>query len=288
MSSPYTKTKHISSGSGPSKGQKIAKRLLYLCTICLFLAAVYTVLKDTKRETTENIESELPHGSLDALSDPRTFMEAYLLVNCNAELLESIHTIFVAGIIDNGDSTQDFQLMKKRPHFMRLSVEQPNLKLTVGLIDDFVWKRMSITGRSDVITEVEGDEADAWRAQGRFFDRIISAHLGEGRILSVEPSEWKGEESLKVLTDNPADVGEVAIYVNPRTMRPTATRQTFPSGEVKETVMSDYKIIEGLPLPFKVESFVDGVLESSILLDSARLNSGLLPRLFEAPEELQH
>jgi len=47
--------------------------------------------------------------------------------------------------------------------------------------------------------------------------------------------------------------------------------------------MSDYRNIDGMPLPFLIESSVDGTFESRIQLESAQLNTGLLSELFERP-----
>ena len=56
---------------------------------------------------------------------------------------------------------------------------------------------------------------------------------------------------------------------------------------MKQTVFSDYRDVDGMPLPFKMESSVNGEAGSLIILDSASLNSGVLSKLFEIPEALR-
>lgn len=69
-------------------------------------------------------------------------------------------------------------------------------------------------------------------------------------------------------------------------MHPIAELEPQADGTIKQTVFSDYRDIDGMPLPFKMESSVNGNTDSLIILDAASLNSGVLSKLFEIPEAL--
>ena len=59
-----------------------------------------------------------------------------------------------------------------------------------------------------------------------------------------------------------------------------------PRGTIKQTVFSDYRDINGMPIPFNMVASVEGKPESHIQLNSAPLNTGVLPKLFDVPEAL--
>lgn len=65
-----------------------------------------------------------------------------------------------------------------------------------------------------------------------------------------------------------------------------AELQPLPDGTIKQTVFSDYRNIDGMPMPFEMVSSVGDKPESRIRLNSATLNPGVLSRLFEVPESL--
>ncbi|MDG1302211.1 MAG: hypothetical protein P8R37_11565 [Opitutae bacterium] len=59
-----------------------------------------------------------------------------------------------------------------------------------------------------------------------------------------------------------------------------------PKGTIKQTVYSDYRDINGMPMPFNMVASVEGKPESHIQLNSAALNTGVLSKLFDVPEAL--
>ena len=283
MGSSYTNTKRKS--SKPSKSQILLKRVLYTGAIVLACAAIYSSVKSILAPETSMGEIGLPHGSIQELVNPKTFMSAYIATNCKPPLLETTQTIRVAGKIDSGHANESFVLIKKQPNLMLFTIDRKTHQITFGVHGDKVWRRVRIPNREDEFINIEGDEVHTWKSQARFYDRIIQAHLGDGSILNIEPSEWENIDCLKVkLIDGDGD--KVDIFIDPLTMHPLAEKQYRDNGAVQQTTFSDYRDIDGMPIPFNMVTTVDGEVLNRIELESAALNTGIMSRLFEVPDSL--
>lgn len=69
-------------------------------------------------------------------------------------------------------------------------------------------------------------------------------------------------------------------------MYPIVELEPMPNGSIKQTIFSDYRDVGGMPIPFEMISSVDTEQQSSIILDAASLNTGVLSKLFDIPESL--
>ena len=206
-------------------------------------------------------------------------------MNCNATLLEKTQTIRVAGQMESGDNSQAFTLIKKRPDRMLFTIDRGSHQMTFGVSGETVWRRIRAPQHDDLFALIEGQEAEAWRDQRRFFDRIISASLGEGHITAVEVASWRGADCLKVSTLS-ADGAAVDILVDPRTMHPIVELEPIPDGTIKQTTFSDYRDIDGMLIAFDMVSSTEGEQQTRIILDKVSINSGVLSTLFDLPESL--
>ena len=66
-------------------------------------------------------------------------------------------------------------------------------------------------------------------------------------------------------------------------MYPLAELEPFGDGSVKQVVYGDYQVVEGMPIAYSMITTIDAVEDNRILLEDARLNSGIASYLFEMP-----
>lgn len=258
---------------------------VYLGAVAISLGAIATIASFVRSEDESAAVTKLPHGNLSDLTQIKTFTQAYLTANCNSALLKNTQTIRVTGHVVNGDNRQAFSLIKKRPDQMLFTIDRGSHEATFGVSGDTVWRRIRAPQHDDLFALIEGQEADAWLGQRRFFDRIISASLGEGRITAIEVTSWTGADCLKVSTLS-ADGAATDILVDPKTMHPIVELEPIPDGTIKQTTFSDYRDIDGMPIAFDMVSSVEGEQQIRIIIDKASINSGVLSTLFDLPESL--
>lgn len=283
MGSSYTNTKR--KGGKPTKLQKLSKLAVYLGAITLVCTATYTVIKVIRASDTIQAESSSPHGSIQELISLRTFIPAYLSVNCKEPLLETTQTIRIAGTFESQGRSDEFVLIKMQPDRMLFRLERQTHQITYGVSGASVWRRVRIPRQEDRYNLIEGDEVATWRSQARFFDRIIDSHLGNGAITAIQPAKWEGSDCLKVRIQD-ADHRTIETFIDPQTMHPIADRQQLPDGSKQQTEFFDYRDIDGMPIPFLMITSVDDKITTRIQLEKAALNTGIMSRLFDVPDAL--
>jgi hypothetical protein len=301
MKSPYTKIKRLDIGE--SKLQQVLKLAACLGAIVMTIAAITSIVRtdqpanngavETERRTdtlneathTDTLNEATHTDTLNELTQLDTFKEAYLSANGNDTLRQRTHTIHMVGQIQNGETSQTFSLTKKRPDQLLFSIDLAAHKMTIGVSGDTVWRRIRSPQHKDHFTLIEGEQAKHWLHQRRFFDQIIDATQGAGSITAIETSTWKESACLQVTTLDTDGISTKTL-VDPQTMYPIAELHARDDGTTKLTTYSDYRKIDGIPLPFQIESSIDGKPLSRIRLKSAKLNSGVLSALFKVPESL--
>ena len=286
MRPTYTNTKVINGQS--TTLQKLCRLMLCFGMLGLAAAVVYSVInKKLSTHKSAPVAAHLPYGSIEELSDPKTFMAAYLSVNCKPDILRRTQTLRVAGTIESDGLSETFTLIKKRPNKMRFLVKQGLKEITFGANAETVWRCVRSPGQQEAnYVLIEGDEALHWIKQTRFFDLIVSASQGEGQILEIEGEQWAEKDSLKVrVMDAYGDT--YVIFIDPQTLYPLAERKTHPNGKTTETIFNDYRDLDGLPTPFQLTVSQENNAVSKIQINSATINPGLLSKLFELPSALR-
>jgi hypothetical protein len=168
---------------------------------------------------------------------------------------------------------------------MLFKLEHDTLQFTYGVSGASVWRRVRIPQQEDKFDLIEGDEAQTWRAQAHFFDRIIDSHLGNGAITAIQPAKRNGNDCLKVRIHD-ADYKTIETFIDPQTMYPIAESQQLQDGSVQQTEYFDYRNIDGMPIPFQMTTSIDGRITTRIQLEKAALNTGIMSRLFDVPDAL--
>ncbi|WPJ93979.1 hypothetical protein SH580_11100 [Coraliomargarita algicola] len=284
MGSSYTNTKR--KGGKPTQIQRLSKQALYLGAILLVCAAIYTAIKSIGNSDQSDASTQFPHGTIRELTSLRAFMPAYLSVNCKEPLLESIRTIRIAGTVESDGNSENFVLVKMRPDRMLFNLDRVTHEITYGIIGPEVWERIRIPKKDDIHTMIEGEAAEAWRAQSHFFDRIIEAHLGKGIITGIEAADWNGNDCLKVhITD--ANEKRVETFIDPFTMYPIAERQILSNGSIQQSEFFDYHDVDGIPIPFHIIASVNNTITTRTRIERAAINTGIMSRLFEVPDSLR-
>ena len=268
----------------PKPGERAKKffRISLPVALILSIAAAYELIRSQADSGPTEAIVKMPYGSLEELSDTASFLKAYLAVNAGGEVLETTRTISITGRAKNDSISRNFRLFKKRPNLLRFTTEAESADVTIGYDGREVWQRIRQRFADDQIQTLSGTEASRWINQARFFDRIVSAHLGIGHITGIAIESYQGVDYLAVSTVG-TDGGSAITLVDPTTMYPFLEREAREEG-MAVTEFGEYRKVGGIPLPFLVVSKLDGELISRTELKSAKLNEGILDRFFAKPK----
>jgi predicted aspartyl protease len=111
--------------------------------------------------------------------------------------------------------------------------------------------------------------------------------------LELLPSRPVRRKTCDVLKLTPPDGKETILYIDPLTRLVLRSEFSGLDSEqgveaLKSTEYSDYRNIEGFPIPFKMAEFVSGKKSQEVVLDGVTIDDNIGDRLFEMPEESRY
>ncbi len=283
MAKSYTNTTPVA--LGPTRLQKILFGALCLLIVTLAISvcmALWGWFGDDSESTEVKTE---PYGSLDDLLDKSHFQQAYLIANGGSEMLNKMQTIRVSGWMEGEGARQRFVSVKKRPDKSLLTFEFEDYDLSFGVNGQNVWQRVTAPGQDPQVKLLEQKEAEAMIDSAQFFGPVMRALLlGEGEISHLELAIWEEQECILVDITRSEQDAEMQVYVAPSTMHVLARIETFADGKIRKTLYKDYHKLEGMNEAFHVESYLDDVLQSRIIIERGTTNFGVLSQVFDIPQ----
>lgn len=282
MGKSYTNVKYEE--AKPSAVKRWLLRSPYFLAVVMSILAMAMVAAWLNREEGASTQV-VTYGNLEELVNERFFREAYLKANGGLGVLSEIQSVRLFGRVENGDgSSYRFYSVRKRPDQLLMTLEFQGHSLTFGVDGQQVWRRTRAQGGESEIVILEGEEAAAMLAMGDFFGPFMRLlFLQEGSLESLESSTWDGEPCLKVrFTDSKTGV-QMEAYVDAQSMNPMVRFDHYSDGRVAKTVFSDYRNLRGMQEPFRVESYLDEVLQSRVVIESGDANLGVVPWVFHEP-----
>jgi hypothetical protein len=212
------------------------------------------------------------------------FSSAYLRANGGEEQLEALQSVMATGQMESGGQTVPFFSLKRRPDMSLMTLKMPDYDLTFVVNGEQVWQRVNVKGQEPQYELKTGAEAEALGEMGVFFDPIMRVLLfGEGSIERLVPSMWMGRPTIKIEFRTDDGQMQASAYVDIENMHPLARIEAFADGRERRVLYSDYRSVNGMQEPFHIETYLDDVLQSRVVLEKSTPNVGTVASLFQYP-----
>jgi len=236
-------------------------------------------------ELSDPVETvDVGFGSIEELTLIPAFRLAYLRANGGMENMEAIQSVRTNGIMESGGQGVPFFSIKRRPNQSFTTLKMPDYELSFVVNGDQVWQRLKVPGQAPRHELKTGTEAEAVGQMGDFFDPIMRVLLfNEGKIEELAPGVWEGQEVLKLDFSSDGDNIRGTAYVDILTMHPVARVEDFGDGRERKVLYSDYRTIGGMQEPFQVDTYLDDVLQSRVIIEKSQVNVGTVASLFQYP-----
>jgi len=208
----------------------------------------------------------------------------YLAVNGGLKEIEKIKSIKIEGIGFEGSASYYFVMIKKRPNLARLIIKSGHTQIHMGYDGRQAWRRV-VYRRQDNVTPLEDEDAGEFIAEANF-DSLLIQYMADITSLKLEGMEKVGcRYCYKVVQDT--DSGEhVEIYLDVFTFQELLHKKvTVVDGVTQEsaTYFRKIKKIGDIWIAHEMETYVDGVQLSRILIRTVTLGVGVFDMYFNAP-----
>lgn len=197
---------------------------------------------------------------------------------------EKIVSLNIIGTLETESGELALNAYQKKTDFLKMSLFQESGQngLILGYDGKVAWKQ---TGRQGEPGLMDRAEARRFIHSARFGNYLLYPYA-EGkriRLIDTVPVEGAICHQLRVELDTGY---QVDYFVDIRSyLEIKVVNIDLRSGLNNSTIYKDYTREFGMPIAKKVESFEDGKWVSTLTIDEVKVNSGIMPWMFQMPQQ---
>ncbi|MGN6186814.1 MAG: hypothetical protein ACTHQM_24530 [Thermoanaerobaculia bacterium] len=203
------------------------------------------------------------------------------------EKLKAVSSMKMTGKIAFGPIEAPFVMTKKRPENMKVDFTVQGMTGTQAYDGATGWMVMPFMGKKDP-EEMSGDDLKAVKEQADFDGPFIDYAKKGNKVELLGKADIEGTSAykLKLVTK---DGTESTVYLDADSFLEIKieSKRTVQGQEVEsETVIGNYKEVDGMLFPFSLESKAKGMPGGQVItLDKIELNPAIEDASFKMPKK---
>lgn len=197
-----------------------------------------------------------------------------------AEHWEQVVSLRVAGRLTLAAGEFQLDAYQKKPHYLKMTIHGDHRDIRMGYDGTVAWREV----KRGVVEAMPAEEARRFVHGARFGNYLLYPYARGKQIeyLDTVPVDGKVCHQIRVTLDTEY---QVDYFVDIRTYLEIKVVNTdLRTGAVNSVVYEDYIREFGMPIAQKVVSFEAGEWVSTLELDEVKVNSGIMPWMFQMPK----
>jgi hypothetical protein len=219
-------------------------------------------------------------------------MSAYLMAIGGRDALQQVRSVRYEGRVTFDSKASDFQMLLLKPDKGML-VTNPGQAGSIKLMlnGDVAWQVTEVRDGSREISRLDesGTESLKWSLRVHNTFRRLALD-GQFSGLSVREIRYDGKPCYEFTKTMPNGSIFLAL-LEKETLYLLKTVETIDGKDgVDEfsVIYDDHRMVSGIVEPFETELYRNGELDNKVMINSIRVNAGVISSLFEVPEEIRN
>ncbi len=228
--------------------------------------------------------------SAPAMTMEQELVAKHLEANGGMAALQAIESVHMVGEVymPAAGMNMPMTITVKRPAMMRVDVKVPamNMEVINAFDGETAWADNPMQGG---LQKLPADQVVRFREQADI-DGILVNHEAKGYSVEyVGEAEIKGTPTQKLKVLRP-DSSEIFVYLDAETFLQVKTESEAPNpmtGAMAkvETFMSDFRVVNGVPMPHSMEVMMDGQAFQTITFTEITVNGEIDDAIFVYPKK---
>lgn len=173
-------------------------------------------------------------------------------------------------------------VLKRRPDMLLMTREIDRQQITIGHASGQFWVRRTQANGQVEVTDLSEEEAKSLRRSIPMFGPILSVYLDDsGLIESMTEAIYKGQKVLELKIMPEFHAHALKVLVDSENMTILAQSVVKPDGTEEWYEFSDYRTVQKVKIPHKIQVLESGDVISSITIKSVAFNVGATSYLFQ-------
>jgi outer membrane lipoprotein-sorting protein len=200
-----------------------------------------------------------------------------------AEKLKGVNTRKVAGTIQVKGISMPMQVLAKRPNMMRQELKVQDRQLVTAFDGEHAWAINPMLG--DTPQELQGVQADLLRDQAQFDGPLAYARQRGDKMEVVGKDTVDNTPVWNLAITRDSRVTNVFLEQDTGLERKIVA--TIDEGGMQvqiESLISDYKLVDGVMVPHKIVTMVGGQTQATVTIESVEFNVPIDDAQFKMPQ----
>lgn len=191
---------------------------------------------------------------------------------------DKISSLRVSGTLKLKDGVYNLDSYQKKPDLIKITVSNEGQRLILAYDGEIAWRKASEDDSPKPMSEAQ---ARRFKHSARFGNYLLYPYAQGKKIRYIDtvPIEGKICHQIQVKLDTGY---QVDYYIDIRTyLEIKVVNQDLESGKTSSIVYNDYIREFGMPIAKEIQSYEDGEWISALTIDEVKVNSGIIPWMFE-------
>jgi outer membrane lipoprotein-sorting protein len=201
-----------------------------------------------------------------------------------AERLRAVDALKITGRMQSMGLELPLTIWRKRPNLVRQEMHLQDRAIVQAFDGERAWAVNPLAG-SEAPQEIRGEPAEMMREQSDFDGPLVD-YQQKGSTIEVEgPDTVEGTRTVMLkITLKSGRVQRLWLDADTGLEVKSASEVSQGSRTVKvETLLSDYRPEDGLVMPHRLRTFVDGQLQADVTIDRIEVSPRIDPAIFRMP-----
>ncbi len=219
-----------------------------------------------------------------------TILEEHIAAKGGSEVLAGITSMKMTGQVEMPamDMTLLMTMFQKAPNKLRMEVDIPQMGATIlnGYDGEIAWESNPMAGGP---SKLGGDRARAFAEQADMDGFLVGAAESGYTVEYIGDEEVRGamNHKIKVMRE---DSSEVLLFLDAESKLETKIEAEAPNPmtgamTTVETFMSDYRVVGGMKVPYRMEVVIGGEPFQTLTFSDIRTNVPINDSVFAYPGE---
>jgi hypothetical protein len=220
---------------------------------------------------------------------PSELTEAYIDAMGGRDALRQIRSVGYEGRVVFETSENDFQMYLLMPDKGMLVInpgERNSQKLMLN--GDVAWQVVEMPDGTTEARRLGNKEVQSLKWSMRVHNSFREIALnGRASELELREIEYSGRPCFEASRES-ADGSSFSAVLDRESLYLLKIVETVSRGEKSDTftvLYDDYRMVSGVVEPYHTKLYRNGSLDNEVMVESIRINSGVMSSLFKVPDE---
>jgi hypothetical protein len=194
---------------------------------------------------------------------------------------DAISSLKISGTLKLEAGEYELNAYQKKPDLIKITMSAEGRELVISYDGKYAWQKLP--GRGEQPKPMSEDEARRFKHSACFGSHLLYPFAAGKKLEFIDTVPIDGNICHQIRVTLNSDY-QVDYFIDIRTyLQVKEVNTDLRTGKVNSVIYRDYSRELAMPIAMQVESYEEGKWVSTLTIDEVKINSGVIPWMFNMP-----